>query len=217
MSDQDMEMQFADPDWQPGLSRPGSSARKQSLSIPVEIKDAPDSQQQIDEPGSATIRDRDKANAYGDYSQGYQAAPANDRHHEQPGMPIWTPSPGQTPPWTIPSIGADSSSGAGKGQQTQKQQSSPKRVKSRRQRWLPGLLARVALVVMWVSTPLVTRAFHGGWILPLLGVFFLPVTALTYTVVFALAGSVTGPAWLWVVGALLIDLASNVGQASKRK
>jgi len=72
------------------------------------------------------------------------------------------------------------------------------------------------LVVIWVTTPLVTRAFHGGWILPLLGVFFLPVTALTNTVVSALAGSVTGLGWLWVAGALLLDLASHAGQANKR-
>jgi hypothetical protein len=72
------------------------------------------------------------------------------------------------------------------------------------------------LVVIWFTTPLVTRAFHGGWIVPLLGVFFLPVTALTYTVVSTLAGSVTGLGWLWVAGALLLDLASHAGQTSKR-
>src|SRR5438067_6606842 len=92
------------------------------------------------------------------------------------------------------------------------QQPVPVRLKSRRQRWLLGLLARVALVVIWFTSPLVTRAFHEGWIVPLLGVFFLPVTALTYTIVFALAGSVTGLGWLWVAGALLLDLASHAGQ-----
>lgn len=52
--------------------------------------------------------------------------------------------------------------------------------------------------------------------MPLLGVLFLPVTALAYTIVFALAGSVTGLGWLWVVGALLLDLASNTGQMGRR-
>jgi hypothetical protein len=41
------------------------------------------------------------------------------------------------------------------------------------------------------------------------------VTALTYTVVSALAGSVTGLGWLWVAGALLLDLASHAGKTSK--
>jgi len=45
----------------------------------------------------------------------------------------------------------------------------------------------------------------------------LPVTALTYIVVSALAGSVTGLGWLWVAGALLLDLASQAGQTNKRE
>ncbi len=52
---------------------------------------------------------------------------------------------------------------------------------------------------------------------PLLGVLFLPLTALTYTVVSALAGGVTGLGWLWVAGALLLDLARYGGQTSKRR
>ena len=135
---------------------------------------------------------------------------------EQPAMRLWTPGPGQTPPWPIPSSSADASSGTGQRQQLhQPPPPAPVRLTSRRQRWLLGLLARVAVVVIWVTTPLVTRAFHGGWIVPLLGVFFLPVTALTYTVVSALAGSVTGLGWLWVAGALLLDLASHAGKTNK--
>jgi hypothetical protein len=42
MSDQDMEMQFADPDWQPASSRLGRSLSEQALFVPVEIKNAPD-------------------------------------------------------------------------------------------------------------------------------------------------------------------------------
>jgi len=34
---------------------------------------------------------------------------------------------------------------------------------------LAALFARLALLVVWVSTPLVYRVFHGGWLLPLLG------------------------------------------------
>ena len=134
--------------------------------------------------------------------------------YEQPAMRIWTPEPVQTSPWTIPST--DSISGTGQVQQMQqKQPPAPARHKS--QRRLLGLLSRIALVVIWFTTPLVNRAFHGGWIVPLLGVIFLPLTALTYTVVSALAGSVTGLGWLWVAGALLLDLARYAGRTNKRK
>ncbi len=218
MSDQDMEMQFADPDWQPASSRQGRSPGEQALAVPVEIKNAPAPRKPTDQSGSVDTGNRDKAGAYGDYSQGYQAASSNDQHYEAPAMRIWTPGPGQTPPWTIQSTSADSSSGTGQIQQMhQKQLPAPVRLKSRRRRGLLVLVARVALVVIWFTTPLVTRAFHGGWIVPLLGVLFLPLTVLTYTVVSALAGSVTGLGWLWVAGALLLDLASYGGQTSKRR
>jgi len=75
--------------------------------------------------------------------------------------------------------------------------------------WLGALFARVALLVVWLSTPLVNRAFHGGWILPLLGILFLPITTLTYVLVSYISGSVTGWGWLWVVLALLLDLAAH--------
>jgi hypothetical protein len=75
--------------------------------------------------------------------------------------------------------------------------------------WLVALFARVALLVVWLSTALVNRAFHGGWILPLLGILFLPITTLTYVLVYYISGSVTGWGWLWVVLAILLDLAAH--------
>jgi hypothetical protein len=75
--------------------------------------------------------------------------------------------------------------------------------------WLFALFARLALLVVWLSTPLVQRAFHGGWLLPLLGILLLPITTLTYVIVYALAGSVTGWSWLWIALAFLLDLTAN--------
>lgn len=74
---------------------------------------------------------------------------------------------------------------------------------------LVALFARLAVVVMWISTPLVSRAFHGGWVLPVLGLLLLPITTLVYTIVFTLAGDVTGWAWLWVILAFLLDLGAH--------
>jgi hypothetical protein len=75
--------------------------------------------------------------------------------------------------------------------------------------WFVALFARLALLVVWLSTPLVNRAFHGGWLLPLLGLILLPITALTYVLVYAISGSLTGWGWLWVVLAFLLDLAAH--------
>jgi hypothetical protein len=75
--------------------------------------------------------------------------------------------------------------------------------------WLVAIFARLALLVVWLSTPLVNRAFHGGWILPLLGLLILPITTLAYVLVYYISGSVTGWGWLWVVLAFLLDLAAH--------
>ncbi len=75
--------------------------------------------------------------------------------------------------------------------------------------WLFALFARLALLVVWLSTPLVQRAFQGGWILPLLGLLLLPITTLTYVLVYYIAGGVTGWGWLWIVLAFLLDLGAN--------
>ena len=40
--------------------------------------------------------------------------------------------------------------------------------------WFVALFARLALLVVWLTTPLVQRAFQGSWILPLLGILLLP-------------------------------------------
>jgi hypothetical protein len=75
--------------------------------------------------------------------------------------------------------------------------------------WFVALFARLALLVVWLATPLVNRAFDGGWILPLLGILILPITTLAYVLVYYIAGSVTGWGWLWVVLAFLLDLAAH--------
>jgi len=81
---------------------------------------------------------------------------------------------------------------------------------------LPALLARVALFAAWVATPLVGRAFPGGiggWLLPLLGLIFLPVTTLAYVVVAAIGNGVTGGAWFWIVLAFLFDITMHSSAA----
>ena len=83
---------------------------------------------------------------------------------------------------------------------------------------LLALLARIGLLVVWVQTPLVKNGFQNEWILPLLGILFLPVTTLTYVVVYALGnGSVSGAAWLWVILGLLFDIGlHSSGYSSNR-
>lgn len=75
--------------------------------------------------------------------------------------------------------------------------------------WLIALFSRIALLVVWLTTPLVSRAFQGGWILPLLGILLLPITTLTYVLVYYIVGGVSGWGWLWIALAVLLDLAAS--------
>jgi hypothetical protein len=82
---------------------------------------------------------------------------------------------------------------------------------------LLALLSRVGLLVVWLQTSLVKTAFGDGWILPLLGIIFLPLTTLSYVVVYALGNGVTGAAWLWVVLGLLFDLGMHGSGVSSNR
>ncbi|WCB96490.1 hypothetical protein DSM104299_05249 [Baekduia alba] len=73
-----------------------------------------------------------------------------------------------------------------------------------------GFFPRVALVVVWLTTNLVDRAF-GPWILPLLGLFFLPFTTLVYVLAYSPVIQLGNGRWLWVALAFLVELAGYAG------
>ncbi len=78
---------------------------------------------------------------------------------------------------------------------------------------------RLALLFLWIFTPLVTRAFHSAFILPLLGIIFLPFTTLMYVLVWIAPYGVVGLAWFWVLLGFVIDLTSygSGGYSNRRR
>lgn len=74
---------------------------------------------------------------------------------------------------------------------------------------LVGLFARLALLYIWLSTPLVSRTFPNDLLLPLLGIIFLPLTTLVYVLVFIPGIGLNGWGWFWVILALCIDLGTH--------
>ncbi len=84
--------------------------------------------------------------------------------------------------------------------------------------WLITVLARLALIIVWVATPLVNRAFDGAWLFPLLGVIFLPITALVYVLIAIPGSGIVGWGWVWMALAVLLDLATHsAGAYSSRR
>ncbi len=81
--------------------------------------------------------------------------------------------------------------------------------------FITGFVSRVVFVCLWIFTPLVTLAFGGVWIIPLLGLLFLPCMALVYVWAYAPGIGVTGWGWFWVVVAFLVDVAAH-GSGARR-
>lgn len=81
-----------------------------------------------------------------------------------------------------------------------------------------GLLGpRLAFLWTWIFTPRVTEAFAGNFWWPLLGVIFLPWTALAYVLCWSPAEGVTGIGWLVVAIGVLLDIASYSARAAGKR
>ena len=72
---------------------------------------------------------------------------------------------------------------------------------------------RLAFVLVWIFTERVNLAFESSFIIPLLGVIFLPWTSLIYVLVYSPVAGVSFFGWLLVIFAFLIDLGSWFGSA----
>ncbi|HEV8166477.1 MAG TPA: hypothetical protein VGR74_18910 [Actinomycetota bacterium] len=81
---------------------------------------------------------------------------------------------------------------------------------------LAALSPRLALILVWIFTNLVDRAFEG-FLLPLLGLIFLPFTTLLYVLAYQPLVGVTGWGWFFVFFGLLFDLGSYGGGAFSRR
>jgi hypothetical protein len=75
---------------------------------------------------------------------------------------------------------------------------------------------RLALILMWILTPWVGRAFEGSFIVPLLGLIILPLTTVIYVLVSP--GGLSTFDWILLAVGVLIDLgAYGSGAAGRRR
>lgn len=76
---------------------------------------------------------------------------------------------------------------------------------------------RFAFLWVWLATARVELAFSGNFWLPLLGLLFLPWTALVYVFAWAPGNGVSAIGWLCVGLAFLLDIASYVGRNAQQR
>jgi len=80
-----------------------------------------------------------------------------------------------------------------------------------------GLFPRLALFILWIARPaMVDAAFHG-WIVPLLGIIFLPFATLIYVILYTPGIGLTGWEWFWVILAGVFDLAHLGASIARRR
>jgi hypothetical protein len=78
------------------------------------------------------------------------------------------------------------------------------------------LFPRIMLVLMWIFSTYLQRAFHDGLALPLLGFIFLPLTTIVYAWELNSGMPTSGVNLLWLLIAVIIDLGGLGGGAHRR-
>ena len=76
---------------------------------------------------------------------------------------------------------------------------------------LAAFAPRVVLVIMWIFTNLVDRAYHG-FLIPFLGVLIVPYATLFYVLAYnPVTDGLNGGGWFFVVLGFLFDIAHWAG------
>jgi hypothetical protein len=75
------------------------------------------------------------------------------------------------------------------------------------------LFPRVVLVLMWLFTNLLMRAYPSGILIPLLGFLFLPITTIAYAVMVDYHVPIAGANLIILIIAVLLDAGSHSGGA----
>jgi hypothetical protein len=75
---------------------------------------------------------------------------------------------------------------------------------------------RLVLIIMWIVGPRVNAAFDT-FIVPLLGLIFLPYTTIMYVLVWSPVTGMSGWDWVWVLLGVGLDIMKWGQIANKRK
>ena len=78
-----------------------------------------------------------------------------------------------------------------------------------------GFFPRIALFMFWILRPARVDAAFDTWIIPLLGIVFMPFATLMYAVLYT-RGGLSGWEWFWVVVAGILDVSHWAVGASQR-
>ena len=76
---------------------------------------------------------------------------------------------------------------------------------------------RAVLVLAWIFSDRWPLVWQGDWIVPLLGIIFLPFTTIMYMLTWTFTGGIEGWDWMWILLGLFLDLSKWMGLWGNRK
>jgi hypothetical protein len=80
-----------------------------------------------------------------------------------------------------------------------------------------GLFPRLALFIIWIARPALVGAAFSGWIVPLLGIIFLPFATLMYVILYTPGVGLIGWEWFWVILAAVLDVGHLLAGIARRR
>ena len=81
---------------------------------------------------------------------------------------------------------------------------------------LAGFAPRVALILVWIFSDLVDRAF-STFLVPLIGLIVFPYATLFYVLAWSPVGGVSGWGWAFVTLGFIFDIGHWAGSAAGRR
>jgi len=80
-----------------------------------------------------------------------------------------------------------------------------------------GIFPRLGLFIVWIARPALVNAAFDTWIVPLLGIVFLPFATLIYVILYTPGIGLSAWGWFWVVFAAVLDVGHWVASATQRR
>ena len=80
-----------------------------------------------------------------------------------------------------------------------------------------GIFPRLALLILWIARPVMVDAAFHGWLVPLLGIIFLPFATLMYVILYTPGVGLIGFEWFWVILAAILDVGHLLAAVARRR
>ena len=80
-----------------------------------------------------------------------------------------------------------------------------------------GIFPRLALLILWIARPVMVDAAFHGWLVPLLGIIFLPFATLMYVILYTPGVGLIGGEWFWVILAAILDVGHLLAAIARRR